>query len=130
VVIDASALIAFLRKEKGHEKVARTLTQRECVLSAVTRTELLGKLVGSGSYTETEVKEALEPLGDALKIVPFDLEQSDLAAFWYARRKPYNLSLGDCVCIALAEARGLEVLTAESAWAKLPNLRVKVNTIR
>ncbi|MBI5811604.1 MAG: PIN domain-containing protein [Meiothermus silvanus] len=119
--MDASALIAFLRKEKGHEKVARTLTQRECVLSAVTRTELLGKLVGSG---------ALEPLGDVLEIVPFDLEQSDLAAFWYARRKPYSLSLGDCVCIALAEARGLEVLTAESAWAKLPNLRVKVNTIR
>lgn len=59
------------------------------------RTELLGKLVGSGS----EVREALELLGEALQIVPFDLAQSDLAAFWYARRKPYNLSLGDCVCL-------------------------------
>lgn len=129
-MIDASALIAFLRKEEGHEKVAKILTQRECVLSTVTRTELMGKLVGSGSYTETEVRETLELLAEALEVVPFDLEQSDLAAFWYARRKPYNLSLGDCVCLALAEARGLEVLTAESAWARLPNLRVKVNIAR
>ncbi|WP_276959498.1 PIN domain-containing protein, partial [Allomeiothermus silvanus] len=86
MVIDASALIAFLRKEKGHEKVARTLTQRECVLSAVTRTELLGKLVGSGSYTETEVYEALVPLCDALDFVAFEFLQSDLEAFCYARR--------------------------------------------
>lgn len=69
-------------------------------------------------------------LADALVIVPFDSQQSDLAAPWYARRKPYNLRLGACVCIALAEARSLEVLTAESAWAKLPNLRAKVNPIR
>lgn len=130
MVIDASALIAFLRKEEGHDKVARVLSQRECVLSAVTRTELVGKLVSSGSYTESEVKEALVHLADALVIVPFDSQQSDLAAPWYARRKPYNLRLGACVCIALAEARSLDVLTAESAWAKLPNLRAKVNPIR
>jgi len=130
MVIDASALIAFLRRETGHERVAEILDQSDCMLSAVTRTEVLGKLVGSGSYTETEVQEALEPLADALEVVPFDVEQSELAAFWYARRRPYNLSLGDCVCLALAEARGLEVLTAESAWAKLPNLRVKINPIR
>lgn len=128
--MDASALIAFLRLEAGHQRVAEALGGGDCLLSAVTRTELMGKLVGSGSYTEVEIKEALEPLGSALEIVPFDLEQSDLAAFWYARRKPYNLSLGDCVCIALAEARNSGVLTAEAAWAGLPNLRVKVNTIR
>lgn len=51
MVIDASALIAFLRKEEGHDKVAQVPRQRECVLSAVTRTELVGKLVSRGSYT-------------------------------------------------------------------------------
>jgi len=99
MVFDASALMALLRKETGHEKVARILLQWACVVSAVIRTGLLGKLVGSGSYGESEVREALELLGEALQIVPFDLAQSDLAAFWYARRKPYNLSLGDCVCL-------------------------------
>lgn len=62
------------------------------------RTELLSKLVGSGNYGESEVREALELLGEALQIVPFDLAQSDL--------------------------------TAESARTRLPNLRVRVNTIR
>lgn len=130
MVLDASALIAFLRAEPGHLRVAEALEAGAGVLSAVTRTEVLGKLVGSGSYTEDEVREALEVLTDVLEVVPFDLEQSDLAAFWYARRRPYNLSLGDCVCLALAEARGLGVLTAERAWAGLPNLRVAVHPIR
>lgn len=130
MVLDASALIAFLRAEPGHERVAEALEAGAGVLSAVTRTEVLGKLVGSGSYAEGEARGALEALTEVLEVVPFDLEQSDLAAFWYARRRPYSLSLGDCVCLALAEARALGVLTAERAWARLPNLGVKVYLIR
>ncbi|MGL5076192.1 MAG: PIN domain-containing protein, partial [Waterburya sp.] len=62
--------------------------------------------------------------------VPFDIQQSDLAAYYYARRKPYNLSLGDSACLALAESKSMSVVTAEAAWAKLPGLPFKVTVIR
>jgi ribonuclease VapC len=51
-------------------------------------------------------------------------------AFFYARRNPYELSLGDCACLALAEAKGLQVLTAEQSWKKIPNLKIKIRLIR
>jgi PIN domain nuclease of toxin-antitoxin system len=130
MVIDASALIAFLRREPGHDRVAAVLEQQDCFLSTVTRTEVLGKLVGSGIYTENQIRETLQALGSVLGMISLDAAQSDLAAFWYARRRPYNLSLGDCACLALAESRGVAVLTAEGAWAGLPNLRVSVHLIR
>ena len=64
------------------------------------------------------------------EVVPFDAQLALEAGYFYARRRPYNLSLGDCACLALAESLDLPVLTAESNWAKLPNLRAKVKLIR
>lgn len=52
-------------------------------------------------------------------MVPFDEEQSELAAYWYARGKPYGLPLGDSACLALGEAWGVGIMTAEqvcSLW--------------
>lgn len=131
-VLDASALMAFLRKEDGQEVVAAALAAEPCLFSTVSRTEVIGKLVGSGAFTQTQVREALELLGEALEIVPFDEEQSELAAYWYARRKPYGLSLGDCACLALGEARGVGLMTAEQGWKQLEGLGlgVKLNIIR
>jgi PIN domain nuclease of toxin-antitoxin system len=125
-VLDASALISFLRQEEGHEAVAAALMAEPCLLSTVSRTEVMGKLVGSGLFTQTQVREAVALLGEALEVVPFDEEQSELAAYWYARRKPYGLSLGDCACLALAEARGLGLMTAEQAWKQLDGLGLGV----
>jgi PIN domain nuclease of toxin-antitoxin system len=45
-VLDASALIAFLRDEPGADKVAAVLT--EACISAVNLSEILGKLVEYG----------------------------------------------------------------------------------
>lgn len=100
------------------------------LLSTVNQTEIAGKLVGAGDATEGEVERRLALLGQTLEVVPFDALQSRLAAYWYARRHPYRLSLGDCACLALAEARGVPVLTAERAWASLPDLPVEVRAIR
>jgi PIN domain nuclease of toxin-antitoxin system len=130
VVIDSSALIALIRDEPGAEVVQRQIERSVLVLSSVNFTEIKGKLVGNGLYTPQSVDEAINAFGRALEIVSFDLEQSNLAAFWYSRRSAYNLSLGDCACLALAEAKGVPCLTAERAWAKLPNLRVKLELIR
>ena len=130
MVIDSSALMAFLQREPGYQEVRKALEVGGLVLSTVNRTEVKGKLEGSGAFTPREVDARLDLLRDVLEIAGFDEQQSDLAAYYYARRNPYNLSLGDCACLGLAEARNLPVLTAEQAWAGLQGLPFKVMLIR
>lgn len=130
MVVDSSALIAFLRAEPGGKAVKTLLEKGGLMMSTINRTEVKGKLVGMGLFTPQQVDSHFDILRDLLEIVVFDLAQSDLAAFWYARRNAYDLSLGDCACLALGEARGADVLTAEKAWSGLPNLQVKVKLIR
>ncbi len=62
--------------------------------------------------------------------MPFDAACREKAAFYYARKSPYDLSLGDACCLGTAEALGLAVLTAERGWAKIPDLPFKVKLIR
>jgi PIN domain nuclease of toxin-antitoxin system len=130
LILDASALIAFIRKEAGSEAVKNQIIKTESFISVVNLTEAKGKLVGAGDFTPQQVESELEQLSALIEPLPYDLEQANLGAWWYARKNPYQLSLGDCACLGAAEARGLEVLTAEQRWKKLPNLRVKVILIR
>ena len=58
------------------------------------------------------------------------LTPQQAASFYYARRKPYNLSPGDALYPGAAEALGADVMTAEHGWATLPALLFKVNLIR
>jgi ribonuclease VapC len=130
LILDASALIAFIRKEAGSEAVKNQIIKTESFISVVNLTEAKGKLVGAGDFTPQQVESELEQLSALVEPLHYDLEQANLGAWWYARKNPYQLSLGDCACLGAAEARGLEVLTAEQRWKKLPNLRVKVTLIR
>ena len=130
MVIDTSALLALFQNEPGQDRVEDAINRGSLLFSSVNRTELKGKLVGVRLFTPQAVDAQLRLLDQVLDVVSFDSEQSDVAAFYYARRNPYNLSLGDCACLALAEARGADVLTAERAWAKLPALPFKVHLIR
>ena len=130
LILDASALIAFIRKEPGGEAVKNQIIKTESFISVVNLTEAKGKLVGAGDFTPQQVESELEQLSALIEPLAYDLEQANLAAWWYVRKNPYQLSLGDCACLGAAEARGLEVLTAEQRWKKLPNLRVKMTLIR
>jgi PIN domain nuclease of toxin-antitoxin system len=130
MVVDSSALIAYLRHETGYKQVERLLLKGGLFLSSVNRTEVKGKLVGVGLFTAKQIDEVLANLEELLEVVAFDTQQSDVAAYYYARRQPYNLSLGDCACLALAELKQMNVITAESAWSKLPDLPFKVTIIR
>ena len=130
MVIDASVLLAYFLDELGADNAEAAIRKGGLLLSSVNRTEIKGRLVGMGVSTPQAVDTEFQNLAQLVEIVPFDLEQSDLAAFYYARRNPYNLSLGDCACLALAEARDVDVLTAERSWAKLLGLPFKVHLIR
>jgi len=125
VVIDASAILAYLQDEDGADRVEEALEGG--VISAVTLTEVLGKLIGKG-VPANQAQADLDELG--LGVVGYDRELAKAAAYFYARRSPYNLSLGDCAVLALGEHLGRPILTGEQEWAKLPGLRVKVRLIR
>ena len=128
MVTDASALTAYLENEVGAEVVTNAFLESRLMLSVVNFVEVVGKLVSRGATTHDEVVADIKGLN--LDVVEMDLDQGLIASYFYARRKPYGLSLGDCACLALAEAQGVKVLTGERAWAKLPGLRVDVHLIR
>ena len=130
LLLDASALIAFIRKEDGGQIVKQRIVKDEAFISLVNLTEVKGKLVGSGDFTAQQVESELEPLSSLVEPIAYTYEHATLGAWWYARKNPYGLSLGDCACLGTAEAQDFEVLTAEQSWAKLPNLRIKISLIR
>ena len=130
LLLDASAVMAVLRREAGAEVVTAALAQRVCAVSSVTLTELEGKLVGKGEYTHGQVRAAWGQLAPFVAELPFDAACRERSVFYYARKSPYNLSLGDAACLGSAEAHGLDILTAERGWSLIPDLPVQVELIR
>lgn len=126
-VLDSSAILAWLQREPGFELVRAQLGFGG-LIAAPNLTEVVGKLISSGVAPANEVERDVLALG--LEVVAMDQAIALSAAFFYARRQPYDLSLGDCACLATAEALGLEVLTAEQGWAALSTVRVRVRLIR
>jgi PIN domain nuclease of toxin-antitoxin system len=110
-VLDASALIAFLRNEPGAEKVAAVLTQ--ACISAVNLAETLGKMVAYGKPLE-EVAHQIERL--QIPAVPFDEEHAKTVASLWKEGRSHGLSLGDLACLATGAVAGLPVLTTDKEW--------------
>ena len=132
LLLDASALMAFIRREPGGEMVLTALTdgQRPCLVGVAQLVEVEGKLVSDGSFTPEQVRSRLHGLGQLLEVQALQSGTQAASAFYYARRKPYDLSLGDALCLGLAEALGADVLTAERGWAIIPDLPFTVTLIR
>lgn len=123
-VLDASALIALLRKEPGAEKVAAVLT-RSCI-SSVNLAETYGKMVEYGKRLE-DVAYHVERL--CIPVVPFHGEHAQLAASFWKQTRSVGMSLGDRACLALALQSGLPAYTTEEDWLKC-DVGVQVVKIR
>lgn len=92
-VIDASALLAFLHLETGHEK---------------------GIAKGNKTGGLREDLEALE-----LRIISFTTEDTELAAHLWLQTKSIGLSLGDRACLAVGLHLGIPVITTDRMWSTL-----------
>jgi ribonuclease VapC len=123
-VLDASALIAFLRNEPGADKVAAVLAG-SCV-SAVNLAETISKMVEYGKPLDA-VAYQIERL--RVPVIPFDTEQAKLVASLWKTTRVMGLSLGDRACLALGLKQGVPVLTADQLWAKA-DVGVKIELIR
>ena len=123
-VLDASALLAFLRNEPGAEEVAAVL-KLSCI-SAVNLAETISKMVEYGKPLN-DVAFQIERL--RIPVIPFDAEHAKLVASLWKATRVVGLSLGDRACLALGLKTGLPVLTTERAWANI-KIGVSVGVIR
>jgi ribonuclease VapC len=124
VVLDASAVLALLNGEPGHEVVAEAIP--EAVLSAVNLSEVVAKL-GEKGMPEEAITTAMAGL--EMEILPFDEASAYETARLRAPTKSLGLSLGDRACLALGRRLSLPVLTADKDWRKV-DIDLEVRVIR
>lgn len=116
--IDASAMVAILKRESGFEPLAAHLDSvDDAITSAVAIVEAvmtLGKQKGiPPSEARTEVVAFLERAG--IDVVPIDRIAGDIAINAHARfgkgsGHPARLNLGDCFAYAMAKQHGVPLL--------------------
>ena len=114
-VFDSSAVLAYVFKETGWNLVEGYLSDCDGVISAVNAAEVFAKAV-----ERVQPQTAQNLIADlGIEIVPFCSDQAWLAAGLRRSTREFGLSLGDRACLALAQLRGVSVLTSDKAWTKI-----------
>src|SRR5579864_2706766 len=118
LVLDSSALLAYLRAEPGRDSVGVALKQSTAI-SAVNWAEVLSKLVDFG-YDASAAGEQFRDsgLGSAITIWPFDESFARVVASLRDQTRPFGLSLGDRACLALGLLLKVPILTADRKWSQ------------
>ena len=124
VVLDASALLAYLQREPGADLVRSVIAG--AVMSTVNWTEVVQK-VSEGIEDIPGLRGSLESLG--LAFAPFTARQAEIAGELRNRTRELGLSLGDRACLALGLDREAPVFTADRAWKQV-RLETDVRVIR
>jgi PIN domain nuclease of toxin-antitoxin system len=124
VVLDASALIAYIRKEPGAENIIDLLPYT--IMSAVNYAEVATVL--------SKLDMTSEIIGNTLKnfisnIIPFDQSQALVTGILQRQTKTKGLSLGDRACIALGIHLQVPIYTADKIWAELELDRADIRLI-
>lgn len=124
-VLDASALLAVIHRERGFERLTPELLA-EAVIGTVNIAEVQSKLVLSGWRPEEAWEDAT---GAVAEVLPFTAEHAKTAGSLVAQTRPLGLSLGDRACLALALVLHAPVYTADRAWKNL-KVGVRIHVIR
>ncbi len=124
VVLDASAVLAVLKREPGAERVRAVLDR--AAIGAVNAAEVQSKLVDLG-LSRDAAEARIRFLG--CPILAFSEDQAIEAGSMIAQTRRLGLSLGDRACLALAIDRKAAVYTTDRAWTSLP-LGIQVEVIR
>jgi PIN domain nuclease of toxin-antitoxin system len=125
VVLDASAILAYIQEERGAENLTKEILDH-AVVSTVNLAEVQSKLVKKGHDPE----EAWEEILSLVKAEePFTSEQARIAGDLITATERFGLSLGDRSCLALAIALKAPVYTTEQAWKNL-KVGIPIHVIR
>jgi ribonuclease VapC len=124
-VLDASAILASLYGEDGHDQVDACLDG--AVASTVNWAEAATKLVREGHPNPARAMGGLRTLG--VRVLPLSADDAITAGRLYAVTKSAGLSLGDRCCLAVTAGLGGIALTADRPWADLdlgPDITVQL----
>lgn len=117
IVLDASAILAFVQGESGTEVVEQALDQG-ATCGAANWSEVAQKVRGADRDWEL-VRSLLLSYDVTIENVTVD------DAEWAARRwqRGEGLSLTDRLCLAIGDRLGALVLTADTAWGDSDTIR-------
>jgi ribonuclease VapC len=126
VVFDSSAILAVLLSEPGADNVLPVLEGG--YLSTVSLIEVHARMISLGAEAGLAWERVLD---FQCQIVPLSEAQARVAAELFAPTRPFGLSLGDRVCLALAMELQARVLTADRIWERVakslfPGMQVEV----
>jgi len=129
VVMDASAIVAWLLNERGADTVGRLL--QYAVLPAPNVTESLRTARAHGHrMTIDQMHARLE--ASCAAIEPFldvDALRAAELLLYADKRRNSQLSLGDALCISVAERLQLPLVGDDGLWSELP-LQVDFHVFR
>lgn len=125
VILDASAILAFLQRERGAEILTREI-RSHAIAGAVNLAEVQTKLV-KGGFSPDEAWE--QTLTVVATVVPYTEDHAKVAGSLITITEKYGLSLGDRSCLALAIVLKAPVYTTEQTWRDL-KVGVPIHVIR
>jgi PIN domain nuclease of toxin-antitoxin system len=116
-VLDASALLAYLREEPGAAGVADAIADGAAI-STVNLGEVLSRVADRGGdpVRLCEILTARGLLDGAVTVEPFTTGDAVEVARLRPPTREAGLSLGDRACLALALRVGATAVTADTAW--------------
>ena len=124
-VLDASAILAVLLQEPGHEKLTAALLS-EAVASTVNIAEVQTKLVRRGGAPDEAWSDAVSVIRE---LVAFDEAQARRDGGLVAQTQSLGLSLGDRACLALGVTLRSPIYSADRSWKRL-SVGVPIHIIR
>ena len=116
-VFDASALLAYLQGEPGADQVETGLLEGGAC-SAANWSEVAQKVLGKGR--QWSMARSLL-LSFPLVVEPVTVDDAEAAAKLWSGRP--SLSLGDRLCLALADRLSAIAWTADAAWGTSDRVR-------
>lgn len=126
-VLDASALLAYLRREPGWEQGLQAFTGT-AAMTTVNFGEVAGWLVRNGAD-----EAAIRGLRNGLvfPLTPVDDDLAIRAALLEPLTRFKGLGIGDRLCLALATRSNAVAVTADAAWQEIAKaVGVEVKLIR
>lgn len=119
IVVDSSALLAYLQREEGHEALDDWLSRRgELRMSPINLVE--ARMVAEGRGLGTDLAGLLAR--SAIELVPTDAAQAEAAWNAFKRfgkgRHAAALNLADCFAYALAQVSEAPLLYIGADFAK------------
>ena len=110
-VLDASAVLVFLQGEPGADQVEQVLESGDAVCGAASWSEVAQKVRQHTGDWEL-ARGLLRSYG--LTVEPVIEQDAEAAATMWTDRP--SLSLGDRLCLALADRLGRVAVTADRSW--------------